>query len=190
MLENSHIRESFEHRINVKWHQVKTDLSENFVNTNETIVARCIRSKISFKRVCYSSILSFEKEMHEVSTDVIYAKIGSFYPDGIEAMKKEHSDLHDDIRLVNVEGVIQSLSDSKTLLTIPHKKTLPKNPPTKKELRKERLKKYLKGFFPPLEWFPLYLNDLKKNILGDVISGIVVGCMAIPQALSYAQVAL
>eukprot|EP00656_Telonema_subtile_P026346 TRINITY_DN2831_c0_g4_i1.p1 TRINITY_DN2831_c0_g4~~TRINITY_DN2831_c0_g4_i1.p1 ORF type:complete len:745 (-),score=197.60 TRINITY_DN2831_c0_g4_i1:176-2410(-) len=49
-----------------------------------------------------------------------------------------------------------------------------------------RLNKTAKKFFPPLQWVPVYSStDLK----GDLISGITVGCMLVPQSMAYAVLA-
>ncbi|XP_042308330.1 sulfate transporter-like [Sceloporus undulatus] len=41
--------------------------------------------------------------------------------------------------------------------------------------------------FPVVEWLPRY--SLKKQLLGDIISGLLVGIVAIPQSISYALLA-
>ncbi|XP_005380646.1 PREDICTED: sulfate transporter [Chinchilla lanigera] len=42
-------------------------------------------------------------------------------------------------------------------------------------------------FFPVLQWFPKY--DLKKNILGDMMSGLIVGILLVPQSIAYSLLA-
>lgn len=42
-------------------------------------------------------------------------------------------------------------------------------------------------FFPVLRWLPKY--DLKKNILGDVMSGLIVGILLVPQSIAYSLLA-
>lgn len=82
----------------------------------------------------------------------------------------------------------------------------------KKEERKKAVKDYLLGLFPPLEWVPLYftshpkadlesqgsvakiangfpLDSWKQRLRADVIAGIQVAMMVVPQSLSYAQLA-
>lgn len=43
------------------------------------------------------------------------------------------------------------------------------------------------GFLPFLQWLPKY--DLKKNILGDVMSGLIVGILLVPQSIAYSLLA-
>ncbi|XP_004631349.1 sulfate transporter [Octodon degus] len=43
------------------------------------------------------------------------------------------------------------------------------------------------GFFPVLQWLPKY--DLKKNILGDMMSGLIVGILLVPQSIAYSLLA-
>lgn len=42
-------------------------------------------------------------------------------------------------------------------------------------------------FFPVLRWLPKY--DLKKNILGDMMSGLIVGILLVPQSIAYSLLA-
>lgn len=42
-------------------------------------------------------------------------------------------------------------------------------------------------FLPVLRWLPKY--DLKKNILGDVMSGLIVGILLVPQSIAYSLLA-
>lgn len=42
-------------------------------------------------------------------------------------------------------------------------------------------------FFPVLRWLPKY--DVKKNILGDVMSGLIVGILLVPQSIAYSLLA-
>ena len=43
--------------------------------------------------------------------------------------------------------------------------------------------------FPPLFWFMDYIRGWKGNIRGDLIAGITVGVMLIPQSMAYATTA-
>ncbi|XP_037657761.1 sulfate transporter isoform X4 [Choloepus didactylus] len=43
------------------------------------------------------------------------------------------------------------------------------------------------GFLPVLHWLPKY--DLKKNILGDLMSGLIVGILLVPQSIAYSLLA-
>ncbi|XP_024594024.1 sulfate transporter [Neophocaena asiaeorientalis asiaeorientalis] len=43
------------------------------------------------------------------------------------------------------------------------------------------------GFLPVLQWLPKY--NLKKNILGDVMSGLIVGILLVPQSIAYSLLA-
>ncbi|XP_045677342.1 sulfate transporter [Phyllostomus hastatus] len=43
------------------------------------------------------------------------------------------------------------------------------------------------GFLPVLRWLPKY--DLKTNILGDVMSGLIVGILLVPQSIAYSLLA-
>ncbi|XP_032193234.1 sulfate transporter [Mustela erminea] len=50
-----------------------------------------------------------------------------------------------------------------------------------------RAKNMILGFLPVLQWLPKY--DLKKNILGDVMSGLIVGILLVPQSIAYSLLA-
>ncbi|KAM6149089.1 sulfate transporter [Erethizon dorsatum] len=50
-----------------------------------------------------------------------------------------------------------------------------------------KAKNMIFGFFPVLQWLPKY--DLKKNILGDVMSGLIVGILLVPQSIAYSLLA-
>lgn len=62
-----------------------------------------------------------------------------------------------------------------------------------KKLRKScqcsptKAKNTIFGFLPVLQWLPKY--DLKKNILGDVMSGLIVGILLVPQSIAYSLLA-
>ncbi|XP_036900816.1 sulfate transporter [Sturnira hondurensis] len=43
------------------------------------------------------------------------------------------------------------------------------------------------GFLPVLRWLPKY--DLKKNFIGDVMSGLIVGILLVPQSIAYSLLA-
>ncbi|KAM6225155.1 sulfate transporter [Rhynchocyon petersi] len=50
-----------------------------------------------------------------------------------------------------------------------------------------KAKSMILGFLPVLRWLPKY--DLKKNILGDVMSGLIVGILLVPQSIAYSLLA-
>ncbi|XP_066129080.1 sulfate transporter isoform X1 [Saccopteryx bilineata] len=50
-----------------------------------------------------------------------------------------------------------------------------------------KAKNMIFGFLPVLQWLPKY--DLKKNILGDVMSGLIVGILLVPQSIAYSLLA-
>ncbi|XP_032251229.1 sulfate transporter [Phoca vitulina] len=50
-----------------------------------------------------------------------------------------------------------------------------------------KAKNMILGFLPVLQWLPKY--DLKKNILGDVMSGLIVGILLVPQSIAYSLLA-
>ncbi|ELK17261.1 Sulfate transporter [Pteropus alecto] len=62
-----------------------------------------------------------------------------------------------------------------------------------KKLRKScqcspaKAKNVIFGFLPVLQWLPKY--DLKRNILGDVMSGLIVGILLVPQSIAYSLLA-
>ena len=49
---------------------------------------------------------------------------------------------------------------------------------------------FFKTLFPPITWLPEYKNDLANKIRGDIIAGITVAIVVVPQGLSYAALAL
>ncbi|XP_048187254.1 sulfate transporter [Perognathus longimembris pacificus] len=50
-----------------------------------------------------------------------------------------------------------------------------------------KAKNRIYDFLPVLRWLPKY--DLKKNILGDVMSGLIVGILLVPQSIAYSLLA-
>ncbi|XP_008564130.1 PREDICTED: sulfate transporter [Galeopterus variegatus] len=62
-----------------------------------------------------------------------------------------------------------------------------------KKLRKNcqcgptKAKNMIFGFLPVLQWLPKY--DIKKNILGDMMSGLIVGILLVPQSIAYSLLA-
>ncbi|XP_044310562.1 sulfate transporter-like [Varanus komodoensis] len=50
-----------------------------------------------------------------------------------------------------------------------------------------RVKDLIFGFLPVLKWLPKY--HLKENILGDLISGLIVGILLVPQCIAYSLLA-
>ncbi|NWV08789.1 S26A2 protein, partial [Ptilonorhynchus violaceus] len=52
---------------------------------------------------------------------------------------------------------------------------------------RRRISSSLRRLFPVLAWLPRY--DLRAHLLGDVVSGLLVGIVAIPQSISYSLLA-
>lgn len=50
-----------------------------------------------------------------------------------------------------------------------------------------KAKNKILGFFPVLRWLPKY--NLKKNLLGDAMSGLIVGILLVPQSIAYSLLA-
>ncbi|XP_003782094.1 sulfate transporter [Otolemur garnettii] len=50
-----------------------------------------------------------------------------------------------------------------------------------------KAKNVILGFLPVLQWLPKY--DLKNNILGDLMSGLIVGILLVPQSIAYSLLA-
>lgn len=50
-----------------------------------------------------------------------------------------------------------------------------------------KAKNMIFDFLPVLRWLPKY--DMKKNILGDVMSGLIVGILLVPQSIAYSLLA-
>ena len=50
-----------------------------------------IRSKKLFKRICYSSVMEFEKTTHHIfKGEEFLVEIGGLYEGGLEKLKSEH----------------------------------------------------------------------------------------------------
>lgn len=50
-----------------------------------------------------------------------------------------------------------------------------------------KIKDCLLGFFPILQWLPKY--KLREYLLGDVMSGVIVGVLLVPQSIAYSLLA-
>uniref|UniRef100_A0A8C0FN76 Sulfate transporter n=1 Tax=Bubo bubo TaxID=30461 RepID=A0A8C0FN76_BUBBB len=50
-----------------------------------------------------------------------------------------------------------------------------------------RIKDYVFSFFPVLQWLPKY--KLREYLLGDVMSGVIVGVLLVPQSIAYSLLA-
>eukprot|EP00501_MAST-03F_sp_TOSAG23-6_P002555 GSMAST32.ASY1.ANO1.2695.1 assembled CDS len=48
---------------------------------------------------------------------------------------------------------------------------------------------FWKSKFPPLVWFPEYKTDLLENLKCDIVGGLTVGFMLVPQSMAYALLA-
>ncbi|XP_063794032.1 sulfate anion transporter 1-like [Pseudophryne corroboree] len=51
----------------------------------------------------------------------------------------------------------------------------------------KKAKKAFTGFFPVIRWLPKY--DFKENTWGDVMSGLIIGIILVPQAIAYSLLA-
>ncbi|XP_044132646.1 sulfate anion transporter 1-like [Bufo gargarizans] len=51
----------------------------------------------------------------------------------------------------------------------------------------KKAKKTFTGFFPVIRWLPKY--DFKENTWGDVMSGLIIGIILVPQAIAYSLLA-
>ena len=60
-----------------------------------------------------------------------------------------------------------------------YKKNHPDEP--KNSYYKRKTKHFLRSLFPPIDWFPNYIKKWKKTVRGDLIAGITVAFMIIPQ---------
>jgi MFS superfamily sulfate permease-like transporter len=67
-------------------------------------------------------------------------------------------------------------------------KTLFSNSNGKKKPPRSFQQKLLQ-FLPILQWLPEYPKDLSENLKGDLVAGLTVAVIAIPQTLSYASLA-
>eukprot|EP00118_Oscarella_pearsei_P007846 m.39393 g.39393 ORF g.39393 m.39393 type:complete len:104 (+) comp32725_c0_seq8:34-345(+) len=52
--------------------------------------------------------------------------------------------------------------------------------------RKALFAQYWKDRFPIVKWFPKYT---RKKLVSDIIAGLTVGLMVVPQSLAYARIA-
>ncbi|NXM81340.1 S26A2 protein, partial [Oenanthe oenanthe] len=50
-----------------------------------------------------------------------------------------------------------------------------------------KIKDCILGFFPILQWLPKY--NLREDLLGDVMSGVIVGVLLVPQSIAYSLLA-
>ncbi|TRZ13912.1 hypothetical protein HGM15179_013210 [Zosterops borbonicus] len=50
-----------------------------------------------------------------------------------------------------------------------------------------KMKDCILGFFPILQWLPKY--NLREDLLGDVMSGVIVGVLLVPQSIAYSLLA-
>ncbi|XP_074068754.1 sulfate transporter [Macrotis lagotis] len=50
-----------------------------------------------------------------------------------------------------------------------------------------KAKNWIFGFMPVLQWLPKY--DMKKYLLGDMMSGLIVGILLVPQSIAYSLLA-
>uniref|UniRef100_A0A8D0FYV5 Solute carrier family 26 member 2 n=1 Tax=Strix occidentalis caurina TaxID=311401 RepID=A0A8D0FYV5_STROC len=50
-----------------------------------------------------------------------------------------------------------------------------------------RIKDYVFSFFPVLQWLPKY--KLREYLLGDIMSGVIVGVLLVPQSIAYSLLA-
>ncbi|NXD39519.1 S26A2 protein, partial [Copsychus sechellarum] len=50
-----------------------------------------------------------------------------------------------------------------------------------------KIKDCILGFFPILQWLPKY--KLREDLLGDVMSGVIVGVLLVPQSIAYSLLA-
>ena len=80
-----------------------------------------------------------------------------------------------------------------------HRRQLPASEKTEAELEEESWSTRAKGLLPILEWAPKYGKDCKyhagsgdpfrENMRRDVIAGVVIGIMLVPQGMAYALLA-
>ncbi|NXQ46726.1 S26A2 protein, partial [Catharus fuscescens] len=70
-------------------------------------------------------------------------------------------------------------SNMKALLVKQAKKTCSCTP--------AKIKDCVLGFFPILQWLPKY--KLREDLLGDVMSGVIVGVLLVPQSIAYSLLA-
>ena len=78
----------FEERLTMRWISLKEEVK--LLDEEEKIVFY-IRSKKSFKRICYSSVMEFEKTTHHIfKGEEFLVEIGGLYEGGLEKLKSEH----------------------------------------------------------------------------------------------------
>ena len=117
------------------------------------------------QRFCLMSLAKHERDFREEN---VLESLGQHYEGGVKRVVADNPQIMEDLELLKVEKDLSGVR--RTKLDTPHDAIL-KDKGSFKKRAGLQLFKFLRGLFPPLEWFPEYLNMWKDNIKGDIIAG-------------------
>eukprot|EP01091_Cochliopodium_minus_P011594 TRINITY_DN3324_c0_g1_i1.p1 TRINITY_DN3324_c0_g1~~TRINITY_DN3324_c0_g1_i1.p1 ORF type:complete len:812 (-),score=174.28 TRINITY_DN3324_c0_g1_i1:36-2432(-) len=171
--------------INRRWKEIKPEYKA-IIDIDVTNLLS-IRTARFMTRYCMMMMMNFfhfdEKSFDAV---IILKSIANYYDGGYAKLIKDHPNLKEDLELLKVEGELSV--QKKTALDTPHKDVILKKPSLRKLCANKTLK-YFKNLFPPLEWLGDYKKNFAENIKGDLVAGLTIGILLVPQGIAYVMIA-